>query len=390
MIHEIPFRPMSQREVDQEMHEFFQVQAERNEKERQSGDARVPVASRGKEADRTVRVPTIEEAKATVARIRADNRDQANQKARLTGLPPISLNASDIHPASKIAVNDQDIASHTSPVLMASTAVASSSTASLPVAARSPVCPDHCFPERLVSRIAEHDDPVDVLEKLCGVIRKPSDYRLARAQYVEISIQVNLSGRLAPAFRRKPKVDAKFGDTVHMLMFRDALVIDYHWCCSTMSELSPRDDAHARLMDPGLEFSFEGAWLLACKKLKGQYRGDEAMGLTTLQQCQTRYLQGPELLMRVAGLSSTYRASGGKFSNRHTVAMRKIREWTERHPRMKTERLVYERLWEARELLGPENGRLIGRLLALMLGDDERDRKTIKSKLGTLDKHIGT
>ena len=55
---------------------------------------------------------------------------------------------------------------------------------------------------------------------------------------------------------------------------------------------------------------------------------------------------------------------------------------------MKAEQRDYVFLWRARELLGAGRAALIPDLLALMLGEAVRDRKTIRGKLALLDKHV--
>lgn len=230
-------------------------------------------------------------------------------------------------------------------------------------------------------------DPLRAMKELCFRLLDHKDYHRERSEYCQLSIQMNLCGKLAPAFRPELSSGAKFGDSVHHLLNRDRLVIDFHWCATRM-EIHPNDVQYAALFAPGRAFSFLDAWALSGKIHKGRYRATEALMLTTFQQCQTHSLWGPELTDRMSGVYSGYRDSGGRYASRHATAKKKIREWTERMPRMKAERHVYEHLWDARELLGKENVTLVGELLALMLGQPKLDRKTIKGKLEKLDKQV--
>lgn len=290
-----------------------------------------------------------------------------NQSASVAGIAPVALT-----PSVLVASNDQAVA--TDPGLL-------TCDAAFPV-------PDMAaFDEFAPAVVAES------LAALCQRVRTASDYRTVRGEYCRLSVLLNLKGAIAPAFRPVPVIrganghPVPMGDSAHKLMLRDRLVIDYHWCAARM-DIHPSEAQHVALFAPGRDFSFADAWVLACKKHRGRYRAAEAMMLTTLQQCQTLTLRGPELSERVTKLSSDYRDSGGKFASRNATAKRKIREWTERMPRMKAERHVYEHLWDARELLGKENVTLVGELLALMLGQPKLDRKTIKGKLEKLDKQV--
>lgn len=247
---------------------------------------------------------------------------------------------------------------------------------------------DNAFPIAGTTGLGEVEDGVGALKALSRRLVVHNDYRRERSEYCRLSVLLNAIGRMAPAFRPVPVVKAKHGDPVFMVIHRDQLVIDYHWCHAAKMDLAPADAKHAALLDLGREFNFSEAWALACEKRRGRYRAAEAVILTTFQQCQTTRLRGPELVGRAAGLAEGYRESNGQLSSRQAVALRKIREWGERQPRMKSERDVYESLWLARELLGTDNAKLIPQLVALMLGGPALDRKTIKGKLVTLDKHI--
>ena len=244
------------------------------------------------------------------------------------------------------------------------------------------------FPVSTVESMPIADDPLRDLAVLCHRIVSPDDYLGARVEYCRLSVQLNVMGRLAPAFRPQVDIKAKSGHPVHTRALRDRLVIDYHWCHATNMNLIPSDALHRKVFAPGFAFSFEAAWELSGKNWRGVYRGYEALALTDLQQCQTVRLHGPELIEREKKFSGTYRDSKGQFSSPYASARRKIGEWAETRSRMKAEQRDYVFLWRARELLGAGRAALIPDLLALMLGEAVRDRKTIRDKLALLDKHV--
>lgn len=263
------------------------------------------------------------------------------------------------------------------------------STATLVAPVTSPVASQPAaFPVADVTSIKRVVDPQGAMRSLCRELAVHQDYGRIRDEYCSLAIQMNEDKRLAPAFRPQVVTNARRGDPVYMLIHRDRVVIDYHWCHATAMEMRPLEPRHAALLDLDHEFNFLQAWELACCRTKSKYRGAEALALTTMQQCQTLALRGPELAERAKGLESGYRESNGEFSSRRAVAMRRIREWTSRTAILRAQTRVYECLWQARELLGPDNIPQVPALVALMTGEPPKDRKTIRDKLVLLDKHV--
>ena len=244
------------------------------------------------------------------------------------------------------------------------------------------------FPMSAVEGMPLADDPLRDLAALCHRIVSPDDYLDARSEYCRLSVQLNTKGVLAPAFRPRVAIKTNLGHPVYMLAHRDQLVIDYHWCYATNMNLNPTCAFHSKLFAPGYAFSSVAAWELSGREWKGGYRGSEALALTTLQQCQTLTLCGFDLVERKKKLVGGYRASKGRSPSDYPIALREIKEWAESNCRMKAEQRVYECLWLARRLLATPSVEMIRKLLALMLGEPVRDRKTIRGKLALLDKYV--
>lgn len=245
------------------------------------------------------------------------------------------------------------------------------------------------FPVASICEVPEFDDPVLALTGLCRDLQKHKSYRAVRARYCQISLRMNMEGKYAPAFRPRPRGEAPKGDPVHMLVFRDQLVIDYHWCHATRMFMSPSDVGHAHVLDLQADFDLIAAWLLTGANQTPKFRATEAMCLTRMQQCQTMRLHGPELEARLVAISGEYRRSGGKSRSELAKAKTAIGEWIERDPRMRKHQTSYERLWLARELLGPgASPSLIANLHALMEGEQPLDRKTMAGKLNRLYRNV--
>jgi len=245
------------------------------------------------------------------------------------------------------------------------------------------------FPVAYLADVSACDGPDRELAALCRELQIHKSYQSVRLRYCQLSIRMNLQGTIAPAFRFRPRVEAARGDPLHILLHRDQLVIDYHWCHVTRMQLSPLDDGHAHLLDLESEFDFAAAWSLTGKKQKRAYRSAEALCLTRLQQCQTMCLQSEETAALLASILDGYRKSSGKSHSSIAKVKAAIGQWIERDPRIKNHRISYERLWQAREMLGPGVPmQSIAELHGLMLGSQPLDRKTIAGKLSRLSKNV--
>jgi hypothetical protein len=256
-------------------------------------------------------------------------------------------------------------------------------------APRPPPSKELGFPVQDLSKLPEFDNPLGKLNVICRDLFTHKDYSSVRSSYCQASIHMNLLGLLAPAFRPKVKAHAPKNDPIHMLLHRDQLVIDYHWCYAQRMQLSPKDDAHAMLMNEDMDFDFAVALKLSAKKHKSIFRAAEALCLTPFQQCQTMKLHSLELDALLKSIGGGWRESGGKSSSKLALVKREIGRWVERNKRIAPERSSYECLWLARQTLGPDTpNQQIADLHALMVGFAPLDRTTIRDKLKLLDKHV--
>lgn len=99
------------------------------------------------------------------------------------------------------------------------------------------------FPVRDLASLLKFDDAAREVSAITAELLAHQNYHLVRSRYCHLSIRMNLEGRQAPAFRTKLSAEPKHGDPVLMLMHRDRLVIDYHWChASRMAVGGPERD----------------------------------------------------------------------------------------------------------------------------------------------------
>jgi hypothetical protein len=245
------------------------------------------------------------------------------------------------------------------------------------------------FPVGNLKVVTEFEDHLKAMTDLCQQQLTHKNYLRVRDDYCRHSIALNLIGKLAPGWRPKLKAGAAFGKTIHNVIHRDQVVIDLHWCHATNMPLMAQDADHVALFSDSEGFDFELAWELAGKKWKGTYRAAEALCLTTLQQCQTLTLVGPELKARLDDIDSGWRKSEGRTASKMATIKRQISQWAERDKRISPRHADYEKLWLARELLGRDTSKqLIAELHALMVGAPVKDRTTIRDMLKSLNKHI--
>lgn len=256
---------------------------------------------------------------------------------------------------------------------------------------REPEISDSRFPIDDDASIPACSDPLRDLTDLCQRILEHKQYDLVRKRYCELSIQLNIQGKLAPAFRPVLKAGVPHNDPVYQLIHRDQQVIDLHWCHATKMNVLPDEPEHAAVFADPERFNFAGAWALSGKKWKQGYRAEQAMCLTTLQQCQLLTIRSSEIRDRQKKLDDGWRESGGKAAGMKARVKRAIGEWCERDKRILPHRRSYECLWQARELLGHgATNDQIAKLHALMTGENELDRTTVRDKLKKLDRKIAS
>lgn len=245
------------------------------------------------------------------------------------------------------------------------------------------------FPIGSLSMLPAVINPLRELEGLRNRLALGCDYSLVRRRYCELSIFMNLMGQIAPAFRPRMSGNGRKSDPNSMIMHRDRLVIDYHWCHASKMNVTPRDAMHAAILDFEREFSFDAAWELSGKKWTKGYRAAEALSLTRMQQCQTMTIHGPELTEVLKGIDSGWRESGGKTTSKLAMAKREIAQWAELDRRIQPEREKYELLWRVREMLGRSApAQLTAELYALATGGSVLDRASVRDRLKRLDKHV--
>lgn len=409
------YRPASQHEVELEMRRYFDEQAAEERERRAERDKQEKLTAAETASHPT---PTLAEAKQMAATIRqhggkrvkspeeieldalfadlAAGREIGSSPARsgaqrVTADGPVVIDATESD--AQLMTAEAEDTDERSPAVVedvpvAGVAVAAPNPAVKSIAAVRDVV-DHEFPFAQVPELVDDSNPHRELHLIAQELACHKDYRRVRAAYCEQSLLLNQVGRLAPAYRPTLVSGAPHNDPVHQLIHRDQVVIDLHWCFATQMSLSPTEAAHVALFADPSRFNLEAAWAISGKKWRKGFRSDQALSLTILQQCQLLAIRGAGLLATCKSLGDGWRASGGKEAGRFARFKRALGEWCERDPRMLEHRRSYEMLWLARELLGSSATPIqIAKLHALMVGEAELGRVTVRDKLKKLDRHV--
>lgn len=229
------------------------------------------------------------------------------------------------------------------------------------------------------------------MSELVAEWQRHGDYMQVRADYCSLAISLNRECLLAPDFRPTPKIPKikSRRSPADLTLHRDLLVIDCHWLRCRREDVWPRDDEYDSLFDANVPFSFDLAAAFACRNWTKLHRTDEALILTTRQQCQLKTMKGTVVRDRLI-LAEDGLGRGEERTRPKIVSVRKaMREWCSKDKRIIPYRKSYEDLWLARELLGTgasmKDIAVLGGLIAGVLPSSER---TVRGKLNRLDKRM--
>jgi hypothetical protein len=245
------------------------------------------------------------------------------------------------------------------------------------------------FPIDSITSVRNSTNPVASMKALCIRLAAHKDYLVERDDYCHLAIRINMTGKLAPAFRPELKSGAAWGNSIHKLIQRDQVVIDLHWCNATKMPLRGLEPGIQQMFDHDRPFPFDVAWAFASKNWTNAYRSTSVLSLTPFQQWQLLKLHGIEFVAVFKGISSGWHDSGGKSASKIAVVKCQIAKWAERDKRIEPQRESYEKLWLAREALGHKASKqLIAELHAFMVGTEIQDRTSIRDQLKSLDKQL--
>ncbi len=237
------------------------------------------------------------------------------------------------------------------------------------------------FPVADTDSLSPLPDPISMLEELLKELLSHGDYQRVRDKYCQLSIILNLQGRIAPAFRPQLNTGKKKGDSIFIDIHRDLVVIDAHWLHSKGLHIKARDAEFRPMFNAKKPFPFDLAWTFAIKKWKSLHRTDEALTLTTFQQCQLLRMRGKVVSQRFEAALRGVKTSTGRIPAKIAAVRQSLNTWGEKDRRVIPFLDGYENLWLAEELLESDAPiRQIAELAALMDGSSQLADKTIRDK----------
>lgn len=236
----------------------------------------------------------------------------------------------------------------------------------------------------------------DNQRKLSAVVREfqtHRNYETIRGRYLQLSIELNLRGLLAPSARPNPATGSgkKYDDAFHMETQVDQVIIDLHWLHATKQEVTvcPGYERFEVLFNQEEDFSFELAHEFAQTEMTNDFRVAGALVLTDFQQYQLIRLQSKEVKAKVASLNKRRTTADNK---RHPalvhVLEKDLLKWSDTDPRMKSGLKCYKALWTSWALLGASyKTSQLAKLTAYLSGEPERSSSLTSEKLRKLKKH---
>ncbi len=230
---------------------------------------------------------------------------------------------------------------------------------------------------------------MEMLNDLVYGIKSPDDYSGIRTRYCEVSIELNIRGLWAPAFRPSITIPlmAKKRQESHMLVHRDRLMIDCHWIHSKKMDVYP--EQYWRPLFKGPPFRTDLAEEFATREAASDYRTETILGLTTLQQLQLKALRGAEVAAHKKAIVKHERDKDGRLVTPRLRAITAvINRWCEVQPKIRAQRSKFIAHAEARLLLEAvvtPTWREVAELGGLIQGVKPLGDKTVSDFMKNLD-----
>ena len=236
------------------------------------------------------------------------------------------------------------------------------------------------------------DKQVDLLSAVVESWMKHNNYMRIRDEYCRLSISLNHSTLLAPAFRPFPTIPflKKNQSESDKVLHRDRVVIDCHWLRCRNELVVPRDKEYGPLFDVSVPFSFNLAASFACENWSSKHRAEEALILTPWQQPQLLSMQDEAVRNRRKEAEEGIGRGVDRRQPKIVLVRKTIREWCRKDKRIIPHLKTYEDLWLARELLGDgASMNEIAKLGGMIAGVPPLSEKSIRDKLAFRGIHRG-
>jgi len=238
-----------------------------------------------------------------------------------------------------------------------------------------------------IGRASQAEIAAQLDEVVLKIQNESWGYVRNRDLFCVLALSLNALGLQAPAFRPNPTIPWLTSEQTaeHLLIQRDRIVIDCHWLYCTKSKVYANEGAWRGLVNPKFGLQMARIEKFAATKVANDYRADDLMGLTQLQQVQMAAIKGAKMQANFKALGAMVTgAGGGRTASRFKRIDRAIREWCSSQPRFNKHYGKYRAFAMAVELLDRPSVQQVATLAGYIAGVKPLSESSARQTLAVL------
>lgn len=271
---------------------------------------------------------------------------------------------------------------------------------STPASAPATTPAESSFPPAQAARLSTSlQDALFQLKQACHELALHGNYDSVRNCICQLQIELNDYGLYAPNFRPRPKAARPKGKGTRkeftdgdMAIHRDLIVIDCHWLFvrNVKVRVDPGDMLYEPLFTREMPFSYELAWKFANETWSNETRVGKALRLPQSVQYQLAALRSRDVANDLERLTVGSRQDGRLLRSPLARVGVALQEWCDDDDRVESQFEVYEAMYQAYWLLGPDSkATALAELTGLIHGSPPLNPRTLRGKLEKLLDRMG-